>query len=226
MGNKAPQTPSFPDGMENFRKDLSYGLYCHLPGEVVDFDRTKLTATVKIGLKRVIPDYTAPTGYQIKDYPVLVDCPVFILTGGAGSIGADPAAGDPCLIAIADRNIDAWFQNGGQQAPLSPRAHDLSDALVFVGFRPRAKPLVSARAAGETGIADAAAAVVVQNGMVSIRNQTDTLKAIIQDTITQVVAVNTGIAAESGTIPTAAAAATAANVQLTLILTRLLALLY
>jgi hypothetical protein len=226
MGNKTPQTPTFPDLLENFRKDLGYRLYCHLPGEIVDFNRTKLTATVKVALKRVIPDYAAETGSQQAGYPTLVDCPVFVLTGGAGSIGADPVAGDPCLIAVADRNIDAWFQNGGQQAPLSPRAHDLSDSLVFVGFRPLAKPLVAARAAGEAGISDASAAVVVMGGRVSIRNQADTLKAIIQDLIVQVEAVNTGLAAESGTIPTAAAAATAANVQLLLILTRLLALLY
>lgn len=226
MANKTPQTPTFPDLLENFRKDLGYRFYCHLPGEIVDFNRTKLTATVKIGLKRVIPDYASDTGSKQTAYPVLVDCPVFVLTGGAGSIGADPAAGDPCLIAVADRNIDAWFQNGGQQAPLSPRAHDLSDAFVFVGFRPLSKALVTARAAGETGIADASAAVVVQNGLVSIRNQGDTLKALVQDLITQVMAVNTGLAAESGTIPTAASAATAANVQLLLILTRLLALLY
>ncbi len=230
MANKTPQTPTFPDLLENFRKDLGYRLYCHLPGEIVDFDRTKLTATVKVGLKRVIPDYAASTGSKQAAYPVLVDCPVFVLTGGAGSVGADPVAGDPCLIAFADRNIDAWFQNGGQQAPLSPRAHDISDAFVFVGFRPRSKALITARAAGETGIADASAAVVVMDGKASIRNQGDTLKAIINDTITQVFNVNAGIILDTPTasaiIPNTIAAATTANIQLTLILTRLSALLY
>lgn len=226
MANKTPQTPTFPDAMENFRKDLGYRLYCHLPGEVVTFDRTRMTATVKVGLKRVIPDYVAKTGSKNAAYPTLTDCPVFVLTGGAGSIGADPAPGDPCLIAVADRNIDAWFQNGGQQAPLSPRAHDLSDSLVFVGFRPLAKPLVTERAAGEAGVADASAAVVVMGGRISIRNQADTLKAIIQDLITQIEAVNAGLVSDIAIVPHAGAAAGTANAQLLLILTRLLALLY
>lgn len=170
MGNKTPLTPTFPDAMENFRKDLGYRLYCHLPGEVVSFQRAKMTASVKVGLKQVIPDYKAPTGSKTTPYPQLENVPVFTLQGGGGSIGADPAAGDPCLICILDRNIDAWFQNGGAQAPLSPRAHDLADAFVFVGFNPLTTPLVSARAAGETGVADQLAAVVVKDGKASIRN--------------------------------------------------------
>lgn len=170
MGNKTPKTPTFPDAMENFRKDLGYRLYCHLPGEIVTFDRAKGTASVKVGLKQVIPDYASATGSRLAPYPQLENVPVFTLQGSGGSVGADPAPKDPCLISILDRNIDAWFQNGGVQAPLSPRAHSLADAFCFVGFNPLAKPLVSARLAGEVGIADALAAVVVKNGRASIRN--------------------------------------------------------
>lgn len=172
MSTKTPHVPTFPDAMENFRKDLGYRLYCHLPGTVVSFNRTKMTANVAVALKQVIPDYTVPTGQRVFPYPTLSEVPVFALQGGGASVGADPAAGDPCLICVLDRNIDAWFQGDGQQpqAPLSDRAHDLSDAFCLVGFNPLAKPLVSARLAGECGVADAAAKVVVKNGLVNISN--------------------------------------------------------
>jgi hypothetical protein len=156
--------------MANFRKDIEYGLYCHLPGSIVSYDRTTGTASVQIGLVRVIPDYTAPGGKRTAPYPPLSKVPVYTLQAGGASAGGDPKAGDTCLIAILDRNVDAWIANGGQPAPLSDRAHDLSDAFVFVGFNPLAAPLVSARLAGEFGIADALAKLVVKDGKVNVSN--------------------------------------------------------
>lgn len=214
MGNKTPHTPTFPDAMENFRKDLGYRLYCHLPGEIVSFSRATLTASVKVGLKQVIPDYAAATGQRLTPYPQLDNVLVFTLQGGGASVGADPVAGDPCLICIMDRNIDAWFQNGGQQAPLSDRAHDLSDAFCFVGFNPLVKPLASARAAGECGIADALAAVVVKDGKVGIRNgalPANNLSGILT-TLFTALASDPGLSAGSHT------ALTTANAQLAALL--------
>lgn len=156
--------------MQNFADDIFYQLYCHLPGEVVSFNRVTGTATVAVGLKRVLPNYAVPAGQNTKPYPNLENVPVFLLQGSGGSIGADPKKGDPCLIVVMDRNIDQWVQNGGQQAPLSDRAHDLSDCFAFVGFNPLSQPVVSARLAGECGIADATAKVVVKNGLIDISN--------------------------------------------------------
>lgn len=170
MSNKSPQTPTFPDAMRNFRKQIFYDLYSHLPASVVKFDRTTGLASVQPGLQRVYPNFAAPTGQTTAGYPQLDSVPVFILQGGGVSLGADPAPSDPCLLCVADRNIDAWVQNGGQPAPLSDRAHDLSDCFALVGFNPVSRPLLSARLAGEGGIADALAKVVVKNGMVKISN--------------------------------------------------------
>lgn len=168
--NKTPQTPDFYQAMQNYGRTLRYNFYCHLPGEVITYDRTKGRADIRIGLKRVIPDYTTSTGFKLADYPQLSGVPIFFGQGGGASIGADPAPGDPCLIVVLDRNVDAWLQNGGQQAPVSDRSHDLSDCFAFVGFNNLAKPLVSARLAGEAGIADAVAKVVVKAGLIDISN--------------------------------------------------------
>lgn len=213
MGNKAPQTPTFTDAMENFGKALAYRIYCHLPGEIVTYDRTKGTARVQVGLKQVIPDYTVPTGQKLAPYPQLEGVLVFALQGGGAGIGVDPKPGDPCLICILDRNIDAWYQNGGQQAPLSPRAHDLSDAFCFVGFNPLTQPLATAREAGECGIADAVAKVVVKDGRVNIANgplPINSLGGILDTMLTAMGAATT--------VPQIAAAATAAKASLATLL--------
>lgn len=165
-----PTVPKFPDVMDNFKKSIFYSLYCHLPGAIVSFDRATGLAVVQPALKQVIPTYAAPNDFTTAPYPKLIDVPIFTLQGGGGSVGADPVPGDPCLIVVMDRNMDAWLQGGGQQAPLSGRAHDLSDCFAFVGFNPLNAPLASARLAGECGIADAAAKVVVKNGLVDVSN--------------------------------------------------------
>lgn len=213
MSTKTPHIPTFPDAMENFRKDLGYRLYCHLPGQVVAFQRATMTASVQIALKQVVPDYTVPTGYRLSSYPQLENVPVFTLQGGGASVGADPVLGDPCLICVLDRNIDAWFQNGGQPAPLSDRAHDLSDAFCFVGFNPLAKPLVTARLPGEAGLADALAKIVVKNGLVNISNgplPVNSLGGILDIFLTATAAATT--------VAQIAAAAAAAKASLTLLM--------
>lgn len=205
---KTPRIPTFEDALENWWTSRAYRLYCHLPGQVVTFDRATLTITASVGLKQVIPDVSVPTGQRLAPYPQLTHVPVFTLQGSGGSVGADPAPGDTCLLAIADRNIDAWFQNGGQQAPLSPRCHDLSDAFAFVGFNPLVKIPVSARLAGETGIADAVAKMVVKNGKASISNgplSTQKLGPILSD-LFATLASDPGLSAGSHTALTNAAA--------------------
>lgn len=209
---KTPLIPTFDDALESWWTSRAYRFYCHLPGAIVSFNRATGTAVVNVGLKQVIPDVTAPTGMRLAPYPQLADVPVFTLQGGGASIGADPAPKDPCLLLIADRNIDAWFQNGGQQAPLSPRCHDLSDGFALVGFNPLTQLLASARLAGEAGVADATAKVVVKNGKVSIGNgaaPTQKLGGILSALFTTL-ATDPGLSAGSHTALTNAAAYVAA----------------
>lgn len=209
MGNsvKTPNIPSFEDAMANFRAQIFYDLYVHVPGTIVAFNRATGLATVQPGLRRVYPTYTVPGGQTTKPYPQVANVMVFTLQGGGASVGADPAVGDPCLLLVADRNLDAWRQNGGQQAPLSDRAHHLSDCFALVGFNPLSAPLVSARLAGEAGIADALAKVTVKQGRLKIGNNLTDLATILKTLFTV-------LASDPGLNGTSHAALTAANTAL------------
>lgn len=116
------------------KDEIFYSFNCIQIGEVVSFDTAKQTARVKLLIRRVV--LGRPT-----DYPILADCPVFIYSGGVGSIAMPVAPGDPCLVLFCDRDIDNWFVSGQVSGPNSPRAHDLSDGLVLVGFRPVTKAI-------------------------------------------------------------------------------------
>jgi hypothetical protein len=233
MSNKTPTIPTFYDAMQNWRRSLFYNLYCHLPGEVVTYDRATGTATVQPGFKRVVPNYTVPAGQTIRPYAPIKRVPVFTAQGGRVSLGADPAPGDPCLLLVLDRNAEAWVQNGGQQAPLSDRAHDLSDCFALVGFNPLSAPLASARLAGEAGIAEplagTGAKVVVKSGKISIANNAENLSVTLGNLVTELLTMNTTLAAmttasiAAGTTQTALAAQTASIAAL---LADLAALLY
>lgn len=80
--------------------------------------------------------------------PLLVDCPVIFPGGGGYTLTFPIAPGDECLVVIASRCIDSWWQSSGVQLPAEFRMHDLSDGFVLVGPRsvPRALGSVSTTA--------------------------------------------------------------------------------
>lgn len=117
---------------------------CHQIGTVQSFDSAKQTVTVTINVLRQVPDLSVqPPVYKSQPYPLLLDVPVFINSGGSGHLTFPITAGDTCLVLFNDRDIDNWFSTGNTTAPNTGRAHDLSDGLALVGFRSVANALAS-----------------------------------------------------------------------------------
>ncbi|MBW1812136.1 MAG: hypothetical protein JRJ39_00310 [Deltaproteobacteria bacterium] len=103
-------------------------LNCTLIGTVQAFDAVTQTATISVNYKRKV-------GELFVEYPLLLDCPVVILSGGGGYLTFPVATGDTCIVLFCDRDIDAWFDSGQILAPNSDRIHDLSDGIALVGIR-------------------------------------------------------------------------------------------
>ena len=102
------------------KKEIFSSLHCALPGIVESFDVDSVTAVIRPAVKN-------SAGIA---FPVLYDVPVFM------PVPFDVNAGDACLLVFADCDIDAWFEAGEATVPVSGRQHSLSDAFVFIGFRP------------------------------------------------------------------------------------------
>lgn len=81
--------------------------------------------------------------------PKLVDCPVVFPSGGGCTLTFPLKLGDECLVVLASRCIDAWWQNGDIQNQVVLRMHDLSDGFVIPGPKslPRVIPAISTEAA-------------------------------------------------------------------------------
>lgn len=139
--------PNLRSVLEQIKREVMTGLNCHMLGTIVSFDGDKQAARVRLNFQTVV--YNQPPGSSqtiqplptIYAYPVLIDCPVMVLTGGTGVLTMPVAAGDTCLVLFHDRDIDLWYTTGGVVPPNTPRVHDMSDGLVIVGFRSNANPV-------------------------------------------------------------------------------------
>ena len=169
--------PELTDALAQLKQDIFRTMHCVKVGQVQSFDAARRTVQAQILFRRVLNDGT------IADYPVLVDCPVFTLQGGGGSITFPIQAGDQCLLLFSDRNLDAWFQNGSAAAPFDARCHDLSDGLALVGLNALPSSLVEYQA-NITKIFYDGAQIALSGGLVKIANTATSLLTLMQNLAT------------------------------------------
>ncbi len=100
-----------------------------MPGIVKKWNKAANTVDVQPAIKRIFVGQE-----NAVDLPICLDVPVFFMASGALVVTAAPKPGDECLLVVAERAIDFWFQEGGTQLPSEYRMHDLSDCFAFVGF--------------------------------------------------------------------------------------------
>lgn len=197
--------PTLIETLQALKSDVFKNLYCHVPGRIQSFDGSKKTAAIQVLFATQLPDGTTV------NYPVLVDCPVYTPQGGGGAFQAPIAAGDPCLVMFADRNLDAWFKTGSAAVPFDQvggkpgRMHDLSDGMAFVGINSLADDLPDYSVdelrmiMGESKIA-----INKETGLVRIESAAATLLTVVNGLIT----VIEGLTVQDGasTLPLTAAA--------------------
>lgn len=135
--HSTPQQVNPPDNTDillALKRDIFTNMNCVNVGIIEGFDPADQTATIQIALKSV-QDVAADGTRTIKERPVLLKCPVMMLSGGGSHITFPITVGDTCIVLFNDREIDNWFANGGLQTPNTFRKHDIADALAIVGIR-------------------------------------------------------------------------------------------
>ena len=102
-----------------------------LPGKVSAFDPVTQTITAE-----VMVSSETETGERVP-LPPVGDVPILQLGGGGYNITFNPAPGDHCILLVADRCIDGWFETGENRVPDDFRQNDLSDCIAIVGLFPK-----------------------------------------------------------------------------------------
>ena len=120
--------PALTDVLFQLKRDLSLSINCCQIGTIQSYNAAKNSAKVSINFKRQMN-----TG-EVLNYPVLEDCPVFILSGGNSFVSCPIVAGDECLVLFNDRNFDNWWVTGLSSVPADSRAHSIADGIVLVGI--------------------------------------------------------------------------------------------
>lgn len=199
---------------------------CISLGTIVSFDSVKQTATVSINFKRVIQggapanNNSSEAVDKIMDYPQLLQCPVFVLSGGTGAVHMPITTGDTCIVLFCDRDIDKWFTTGQVLPPNSSRVHDINDGIVLVGVRPVSNSISSFRVSGPALVyGDTVVAtedrVLIQTGSYNLKTALDLLidevKTALNDIKTFYTTVN-NLVISGTTLDSATQALIAANI--------------
>jgi hypothetical protein len=121
--------------LEDFKQEMLVTFNCIQIGKINSFDKTTQTAEIEMQMKTMLEDNS------IISYPVLVDCPCFVLQGGGAFIEVPIAKDDYCIILFNDRDIDNWFSSGNVKEPKTIRKHSLADGIAIVGINHKSKVL-------------------------------------------------------------------------------------
>ena len=111
---------------------IKVSMHCIKIGEIVSFDKTDQTATVRV-LHVVDENYDTRLEETI-EYPLIGKVPVVVMGGGGTYVSHPIKAGDQCVLMFCDFMIDSWWISGTAQPSIVPRKHDISDAIAIVGL--------------------------------------------------------------------------------------------
>lgn len=126
--------PDLDDLLSESRDSVFSSLNCVQVGklEKVNDDQT---VEIKIQFLRTLADGTT------KSYPLLVDCPYIVISGGGAYLDMPIKRGNNCLVLFNDRNIDDWWDTANVAVPADTRKHSISDGFALVGINSRTKAL-------------------------------------------------------------------------------------
>ena len=127
MSDPTIMPPDLDDVLLELKNEIFATMNCIQIGKIEKVNSNQ-TVEIMLQVKRRI------SGDKTADYPLLVDCPYFVLQGGGAYIDMPIKAGDYCLVLFNDRNIDNWWSTENVKEPADRRKHNLSDGLALVGI--------------------------------------------------------------------------------------------
>ena len=134
MSGQTINPPDLDDVLIGLKNEIFADLNCVQIGRIQKVNSNQ-TVEILLQMKRRIPDN------KIADYPLLVDCPYFVLQGGGAYIDMPIKKGDICLVLFNDRNIDTWWSTENVAEPPDRRKHNLSDGFALIGINSDVNPL-------------------------------------------------------------------------------------
>ncbi len=179
--------PNLTDILNEWKKNIFLNLNCHAIGTVKSFDSDTRTVTVTVNYTKTFYEEDGLGNFNPKEvnYPVLMDLPVLILSGGTGMVTMPIDAGDQCLILFNDRDIDNWYSGANSGPVNSGRLHALSDGIALIGLFPSNKNIASYDTS-RVRVQNGTTYVGVGTAKIKLANNDTTLNTLLQDLITDI----------------------------------------
>ena len=117
---------------------------------------------------------------EIKEYPLLLDCPCIVLAGGQGALTMPISAGDSCLVLFNDCDMDNWYSSGQTMPPRTDRLHDFSDAVALVGLRNKQNQISGYFAQG-TELKHGNSSIKLRDGYIDIKGNVNIIQNEVDD---------------------------------------------
>lgn len=168
------------------RRLMAADVHTSMPGQVVSFDSSTQTASIRLATRRVV---TIDGQQSTPEYPILENVPLVMpySTGSGFALTVPVQSGDSVLVHFGERSIDGWHEGQGNVTPVepvAPRHHDLSDGLFTLGAIPVPNAISGYR----------------QDG-VEIRNGSGNVRATVKEDSVELVASNVTVTINSdGTV--------------------------
>lgn len=105
-----------------------------LPGNVESYDSASQTATIRLGVVRLLPSATNEDEDDVEYQPPLVHVPVSWFRARGVSMVGYLQAGDPVTVFCCDRDISAWRRSGALSEPDGTRTHHWSSSVALPGL--------------------------------------------------------------------------------------------
>jgi hypothetical protein len=180
--------------LDLFGKNLLLGTNCHAIAKVQSFNPAPgapglgsrsptITATINYQKSYQQPNEKGVYGIVGRNYPIMVDVPVYVYGGGTAALKMPIAVGDDCLICFNDRDIDAWLTTGNVTQVGTARLHSFTDGIALVGLRPFTKPYAT-WSSTDAELANGTTKVGVGPHKITIANNSTSLNPLLQSLIT------------------------------------------
>lgn len=195
--NKIITDPSLRDLMDIASRETMLLMNCCHVATIQSFDSSNLTVTATINYKQTFSNRNEDGTYSpvAIDYPVIIDCPVYLPQGGTCALTMPISPGDTCLVIFNDRDLDNWLSDGATTLRnASSRLHSFSDGIALIGVRSFSNPITNYdpdRAVLRNGTTR----VGVGESLVQIENNLYTLNELLQELINEVKSLVTQTAA-------------------------------
>lgn len=166
-------TPSLFDLLLRTKRESAIDINCVKIGIIESYTALTNSASVRIASKILLANG------EIKDYPLLDDCPVIHMQGGGASITMPIEQGDHCIVLFNDRNIDSWYTTGAITTPDDNRLHSIADGIVLVGLNPITEPVLHSTSC--VTINGATNKVAIKNNATDLKTLITNLTNLVQE---------------------------------------------